>query len=230
MNNTIANIPDIHKDYFNYITGKRIIFVGPAPNMIGRKLGEWIDSFDVIIRTNHFPVLMKENKSLAIDYGKKCHVLYTNMQYYHRMRPYPLEEYKNIGIKWLCMRQCKDVDYRFLHRNIKIRVIWKSDKQVKKFLKVPLMGNVIIYDVSECIPAELVVVGIDFYKSAGENYSAYVPGYILKPIQKENEKLKLGQGVGHDPVDNARYTADMYDRGMITMPNFIVENMREVLQ
>jgi hypothetical protein len=230
MNCVIANTSEVHKEYSKYISGKRVIFVGPASNMIGRGLGKWIDSFDVVIRTNHFPVLMKENKSLAIDYGKKCHVLYTNMQYYHKMRPYPIDIYKSIGIKWLCMRQCKDVDYRMYHRNFKVRVIWKSDKQIKKFIKVPLMGNVIIYDVSECIPGELAVVGIDFYKSSGDNYSAYVPGYISKQIQKENEKLKLGQGVGHNPVENARYTADMYDRGMITMPDFILKSMREVLQ
>src|SRR4030042_6163274 len=230
MMNAISNLPEIHKDYFNYLTGKRIIFVGPAPNMIGRKLGEWIDSFDIVIRTNHFPVLMKENKSLAIDYGKKCHVLYINMQYYRKTKFFPIDLYKSLGIKWLCMRQCKDIDYRMYHNNFKVRVISKINKQIKKFIKVPLMGNVIIYDVSECNPGEFAVAGIDFYKSAGRNYSAYIPGYIPQPIRKENEKLKLGQGVGHDPVENARYTAVIYDRGMITMPDFILKSMREVLQ
>lgn len=231
MNAPITNTDSVHQKYFDYIYNKRVIFVGPAPNMIGRGLGEWIDSFDVVVRTNHFPVLMGEDKSLAVDYGTKCHVLYTNMQYYHKgMRPFRVDLYKQIGIKWFCMKRCKDVDYRLYHRDFKIRVIQKSVKYMTKIIKSPLMGNIICYDLSECIPGELAVAGIDFYQSSGKDYAAYVPNYIPKEIQKVNAELKIGQGVGHDERENTQYMADMYDRGMITMPDFIVEKMREVLK
>lgn len=231
MISPIANLPEVHKEFFKYISGKRVIFVGPAPNMIGRGLGEWIDSFDVVVRTNHFPVLMATDKSLAVDYGTKCNVLYTNMQYYHKgMRPLPVDIYKKLGIRWLCMKRCKDVDFRTYRRDFKIRVIQRASKYVNKLIKSPLMGIIICYDISEYAPSEFAVAGIDFYVSAGKDYSSYVQNYIPNEIQKVNAEMKIGQGVGHDLRENTQYMADMYDRGMITMPDFIVEKMREVLK
>lgn len=225
----IVNIKSSHEDYEKYINGKRVIFVGPSPIMIGRGLGEWIDSFDVVVRTNHFPVVMNGNKNLEIDYGRKCDVLYVNMQYYHKIRPMPGELYKCMGIKWLCMKRCKDVDFRRLKTFCHMRVIQKSAKYVDRFIKSPLMGCIIIYDLSECFPAEISVAGIDFYQSSGKDYNSYIPGYITDEIQKINATLNIGQGVGHDIKANAQYMKDMYDREMITMPDFIYDNLCEAI-
>lgn len=225
----VINTPEIHKEYFNFIHGKRVIFVGPAPNMKGRVLGEWIDSFDVVVRTNNFPVIMNDDNYDSSDYGNKCDVLYTNMQYYHKTRPFPADVFRKFNIKWLCMKRCRDVDYRILRHDFKIRDTFRASKHINKLIRVPLMGPIIMYDISECIPAEFSVVGIDFYSSSGDDYSAYVPGYITEKIQKENERLNIGQGMGHDIKDNARYVKEMYDRGVLTMPDFIFDTMKSVL-
>ncbi len=55
----------------NVIQNKEIAFVGLAPNISGKKLGKEIDSFDVVIRTNIYPV----PEHLREDYGTKCDVL-----------------------------------------------------------------------------------------------------------------------------------------------------------
>ena len=40
--------PDPHLE--EYIAGKRIAFVGPAPYLIGKNRGPEIDSYDVVVR------------------------------------------------------------------------------------------------------------------------------------------------------------------------------------
>jgi hypothetical protein len=55
----------------NYIKGKTVAFCGMAPCIVGKGLGEYIDSFDVVIRTNVFPV----PERFVADYGKKCDII-----------------------------------------------------------------------------------------------------------------------------------------------------------
>jgi hypothetical protein len=42
----------LKKDFNKYLKDKRVIIVGSAGYIQGRKLGKWIDSFDVVVRTN----------------------------------------------------------------------------------------------------------------------------------------------------------------------------------
>lgn len=55
----------------SYLKDKRVCYIGPSPYMIGRKLGEYIDSFDIICRVNNFtPINYKE------DYGSRTDILF----------------------------------------------------------------------------------------------------------------------------------------------------------
>jgi len=62
--------------YTRYLKGKKVIIVGPDTNLIGRGLGKYIDSFDVVVRHNtvfeYFPFSSKLQK----DFGSKTNVLY----------------------------------------------------------------------------------------------------------------------------------------------------------
>jgi hypothetical protein len=58
-------------EYFSELVGKKVIIVGPAFYLRGAGLGEYIDSFDVVVRVNHaLPIKYPE------DYGSKTTVLY----------------------------------------------------------------------------------------------------------------------------------------------------------
>ena len=82
--------------YQKYIKGKKVILVGPAITLIGKKTGAFIDSHDVVIRTNGaFPVLNK----YQIDYGKKCDSLYIN-SLFARETQLPIGDYLNRGLKF----------------------------------------------------------------------------------------------------------------------------------
>lgn len=54
-----------------FIQGKTVAFVGMAPNIMGKGLGDEINSFDLVFRTNIFPI----PEEYKVDYGSKCDVI-----------------------------------------------------------------------------------------------------------------------------------------------------------
>ena len=59
-------------EFSNYLNGKNIVIVGPAGYLEGKGRGEWIDSFDVVVRMNlALPVQHPK------DYGTRADILYT---------------------------------------------------------------------------------------------------------------------------------------------------------
>lgn len=212
-----------------FIKGKRVIFVGPGSIMNGRGFGNFIDSYDVVIRTNHFPVLLYNDPSLAVDYGRKCSVLYTNMHYYHRHRPLPYDVYKELGFKWLCMKVVRAVDHRSAKNLFSIRTINDIANHLMRSMKTDaLMGSVILHDIVSHNPKEFFITGIDFFTSADENYGSYIPGYISEKTQEENLRRGVGQGKGHDLKYNAEYMLSMHDQGHFKTHDFILDIMKQV--
>ena len=56
---------------------KKIILVGPCKSFVGKKLGQYIDSFDIVVRVKKgYPV----PKHLQQDYGTKTNFLYTTLR------------------------------------------------------------------------------------------------------------------------------------------------------
>lgn len=53
----------------NFITGKSVAFVAQAPIIEGKGLGAEIDSFDLVYRTNLYPM------SNTADYGERCDII-----------------------------------------------------------------------------------------------------------------------------------------------------------
>ena len=88
----IRNLAD--KEYYDYLKGKRIIMVGPAPYLEGQGLGKEIDKYDIVVRINHGILLAKNNPE---DYGSKTDVLYVNQKMrLHYQLDYPEEWMKEI--------------------------------------------------------------------------------------------------------------------------------------
>ena len=77
-------------DFKNYIKNKSLIIVGPSPSLIGKKLGNFIDSFDVIFRIKKsFPV----PKEYEVDLGTKTDVLISHLKI--SSRNYNQNNFKN---------------------------------------------------------------------------------------------------------------------------------------
>ena len=63
---------EICEELSNLLDNKDIILVGPAPNIKGKGMGEFIDSFDVVIRPGQ---LTKIPQSEILDYGSKTTII-----------------------------------------------------------------------------------------------------------------------------------------------------------
>lgn len=68
-----------------YPEGRRMVLVGNAPSLRGQKLGDWIDSHDIVVRFNACPV-----KGYQDDVGSRTSILVTN--------PYPEGREKPAGL------------------------------------------------------------------------------------------------------------------------------------
>ena len=63
----------INKKYQNYLIGKRVALVGPAEYLSKLKNGEYIDSFDIVVRVNRGTEVIEKYQS---SIGKRTDILY----------------------------------------------------------------------------------------------------------------------------------------------------------
>ena len=65
----MKNIKKVH----DFVKNKKCIIVGPSASMKGSNMGEFIESFDVVVRLNNY---FKISKSDEVDIGKRTDILY----------------------------------------------------------------------------------------------------------------------------------------------------------
>ena len=72
--------------FSRFCEGQSVIFVGNAPSLKGERLGEWVDSHDIVVRFNESPVAGYE-----CDVGTRTDILVSN-PYPEDRRPFVLSE------------------------------------------------------------------------------------------------------------------------------------------
>lgn len=113
--------------------GLRIAVVGNADTVRG--MGEYIDSFDIVVRINNGYNIPDELKK---DIGSKVDIVYTCGNY---------------------LKQYKKRNFTYQKRNRGLKLALK-----KKFGANPTSGILAIYEMLQTKPKELFVTGISFYK------------------------------------------------------------------
>lgn len=149
--------------YDDYIRGKRVIFVGPSPVLENTGMGEWIDSFDVVVRANRWFNIHNFHQ----DYGSRMDVWYCNIAYERRYRPLDL---KHNGAQWACFKSSYPDQYNTI---MNCRTCREGRTAAKKLTENPLMLLILIYDLIIHGAAELWVDGIDLYQNERKYVSQY---------------------------------------------------------
>ena len=154
------------------IRDKRVVFVGPSATLIGRNRKDFINSFDVVVKTNGLGFIKPD---LYDDYGDRCDILYVNQSFldYADMN---VEHLLSIGVKIICAKahnKIKKLNLDPIHVRIMRRL------RDNHFSCSPIMGSLILNDIMEANPKRLHLMGMDFYK--GE--IPYVPTYQPKAIE-----------------------------------------------
>lgn len=130
----LRNFGGFDKSYNEFLKDKRVVIVGPSPSLEGSGKGDWIDSFDIVVRINKaFPV----EEGMTEDIGSRTdihyHCLCTDMHcggpvFYQEMKdqnvfvscPYPkwvqpfyndVVRFENDNKKWDLGFHVLDTDY-----------------------------------------------------------------------------------------------------------------------
>lgn len=219
--------------YREFISGKRIVFVGACPNIKGKGQGKHIDKFDVVVKTNGS--IYFNSSEYFSDYGSRIDVLYMNNQFYREMQPRP-DHLKKMGIKFIRMKTCTGPGLAAYNNNLPTEIIKDAMQIVNRSLKSALMGCYLIQDIINCNPSELHLTGIDFFASKKpvfeiDNYREYLPGYLPDKIRKQGNKINLGKTKdGHNQYENTKFIYKLLTESkIITMPDFIRDIMSDIL-
>jgi hypothetical protein len=218
--------------YSDFIAGKRVAFVGACPNLTGKKTGEFIDGFDVVVKTNGSVFLASPEYNS--DYGSRVDVLYTNHQFYREMRG-EFHKFPLLGVQYLRMKSCKPDDLPVLRKMFPADIITQAIENVNRTVTSALMGCYLIQDILQCKPAELYLTGIDFFATKKpvfehDNYQEYLPAYLPQRIREQGNRINKGKKAdGHDQKSNTKFIYEQWKAGRVTMPDFILSEMLKIM-
>lgn len=218
----------------NYICGKKVIFVGGCPNLIGLGKGSFIDNFDIVLKSGGSVFL--ESEEYCKDYGKRIDVLYVNVQFCREMRPIPVHKFRDKGIKYLCMKSPSREDLDMYGQYINARSIRPALKQVQVYVKSAAMGLAIFQDVLNCSPKEFFLTGIDFFASKKksfeyDNYQEYLNGYLPDTIRRQGNIINKGKTEdGHNFLENAKFVKKLFNENYnMKTENFIMKLLNDIV-
>lgn len=202
-------------------SGKRVAIVGGGPSALDSSRG-FIDSHDVVVRVNNYRMRGYEDRV-----GSRTDVYYS---YYGGAIKKTAQELREDGVR-LCMCKCPNskpiesawherhakqmgIDFRWIYEMR--RDFWFCDTVVpttERFLSlynlldrhIPTTGFSAIWDVLECRPATVSLVGFDLFASGLHNL---------------NEKWRPGDPndpIGHRPDWEARQIAVLARRHVMVL-------------
>lgn len=165
------------QEFQQLIQNKNIIIVGPSPYLKDKNYGEWIDSFDYVVKFNN---MIYSNQSQ--DHGSKIDILYLN-NFYTRKQHF-INSPNHDKVKMLVIKPIRDSQLYQIHNNlIKTRIV----NQITSGL---LLGIMSIKDILQFNPNNLHVIGMDFYQSD----QLYYPNYQLL---NHTDKHNINNNINH---------------------------------
>lgn len=228
------NRPEAENKFFEFVKGKRVIFVGPAPIMRDKGLGDWIDSFDIVARSNGAIFLLDE-EDYRKDYGSRCDILFVNRQFSREVKKFNVDKWiKNWNLKFICGKSYSERHNQLYGNKVGIVSAEKAIRSLSNKIKGTLMGPIIMTHLLEQQPADLWFTGMDFYidkpdKFKPGEYKEYYPGYLPKVITEKANVNNIGRIDEHDQYSNTRYLWSLVQKGKINTNPFIKELMQKVI-
>jgi len=105
----------IDRKFNNYLKGKSVVVVGPAPYVLNQDRVDFINSHDVVVRINKsWPVTEEQSKHIGSRTDIRWHC---GMEHTNNGGPFMIEEMMKDKVEWLCINFPKHLDY--FHNDIK---------------------------------------------------------------------------------------------------------------
>ena len=162
----------LDKSFKDYIKNKSVIIIGPSEFLTNKKLKEFIDKNDIVIRLNlgHKLTLDKNNK----DFVTKTNIVYLNqkMRYFgNNYQNKIIQDFENQNYPEYIILNCaglpKLIDDHICDNNY-THIVHSDLFKIKKILNINInlyMGTQVILEILSCQPSQLVLLGMDFYKN-----------------------------------------------------------------
>jgi len=177
------------ENYGNFLRGRSVALIGPAPTIAGSNQSEYINSFDVVIRLNKaIPI----PKSIADDTGARCDVLYNCLNKDPESGGIlNLDQLEKAGIKWVCCPYAptedgfkRDIEYfvkinngRFPFHHIDTKLYLNMQSEVKCR---PNTGIGTIVDILNYRISQLYITGFTFFKGGyHKDYRGYSEKHVM---------------------------------------------------
>lgn len=201
------------KKLFEYLNGKRVIIVGPAPEEgYVDGFGDFIDSFDIVVRVNRGWRMSKENPEV---FGSKTNILYHCLDFdeenggfidYEFLKKSKCETivscYPNInganyrdimfkmGLRQYCfnlfLKQNGGIDYSFVSDDFYLNLDSKMNTR-------PNSGTVAFLHLLQSNLSHLEIVGFSFFsKGYVPSYRSSIDGITTKDAE-HSESLVLNR-------------------------------------
>lgn len=192
-------------EYKQYLKDKKVIIVGPAQSLENKKLGKYIDSYDVIVRLNNsYSIYYNKHLNISKDVGSRTDILYHTGAIGKALslaaKKYNTTKYKILRkdkIKWFLSKRDPaasklEKKYTKSFENIsknKIKFVTVHRKFLKDLRAIlkntdPNMSTMAILHLIQFDIKELRIVGCDFYGSG------YNKAYFIPPALKFDSKSK----------------------------------------
>lgn len=213
---------DFDPYYDALLKGKRVAIVGPAETMIGTGRGDFLDSYDLVVRFNTVIEYLPFPGELARDIGTRTDILYSNNEVLmdgvigQKLISHErwAEICERVGIRYVvaanndftyaaddASRPCyseRERLQRFLDESgieTRFRMLFRTSDTAIRLLAghAGRTGFLAIFDLLSFAPAELYVTGMTFYHKGGHLF--------LRDRAPELHPLKNHRG--ESPKDNS---------------------------
>lgn len=211
------------------IEGKTVVFVGAGAINKSKGYGEWIDSFDVVIKTNG-SLFLQAYDDFRRDFGSRIDLLYVNSQFIREMHPLDKKYMKSVGIRGMGFKTGITNKAKYYQDTFYVRSFGGANKEVLKMVGKDgfMTGSLIYQDVVQFKPDYFYATGIDFaYQKPREfkpnDFSEYVSGYLPEKIIKQSNEKRKGKLFSHSRYKTALHFKKLYDNGLIDADPQIIE-------
>jgi hypothetical protein len=205
----------------NIVKDKRVAFVGRSPVIVGKKLGKEIDGFDVVVRTNYFPI----PEEYRADYGERCDVLmlhtwFTQCKY----------DVKNILHYRKIKEKMTGINYCHITADDRMRVSEEVRKVVGADPNKGTQGTNMMYFCIKGMCKEFKFFGVTGYQNnEGEPVDDYKMNNVSENWEKpanvyiKPKKNNITQSKSHNHKVLNEYTRHMLRIGAISMDEYSLE-------
>tara|TARA_B100001057_G_C22561448_1_gene837480 strand:- start:32 stop:820 length:789 start_codon:yes stop_codon:yes gene_type:complete len=216
----------------SFFNNKNVVFVGPSPHLIGKKLGKFIDSFDTVVRVNELGVISEMEE----DYGSRTDVAFltlTNesLERYIKMKEeidtstlkliiHPRDEYNLNPFK--PVSRSKNISNYFKQLNLDTDFHHIRTPTFKERCMVfgcfPSTGSLAILEVLNYEFNKLYICGFSFYTT---KYRYSPKGMEYYRIPKQNQHKHNLRKSGHDTRTEIKVLKSLIkEKGNVSGDNF----------